>query len=267
MRLETGGSMLFPRKRILVPSFMTMLAGAAFAFTPTPEPGPEAGQAASDVQPHITNPDDRRKAAEDRFGDFQSEAFKQGILRAQQNHSARTSTQVAPLKGAPKPPSWRSIGPTNADYETNGITLNVVDSGRPRTILQDPTHLDTVYVLTAGGGLWKTTTFSQVNPTWSPLTDHLAVNWGAAAFGRSTSVLYVGTGDPFDGFPALGGMMLKSTTGGAAWSPLVNMPGASTVRDVKVDTSASRDIILVATDVGLFRSTDAGASYSIVLSV
>jgi len=42
----------------------------------------------------------------------------------------------------------------------------------------------------------------------------------------------------------------------------VDLVNAMSVRDVKVDTSASQDIVLVATDFGLFRSTDGGLSYA-----
>jgi hypothetical protein len=159
-------------------------------------------------------------------------------------------------------PTWVNIGPTNAAFETNGVTLNVVDSGRARTILPDPADQNTVYLLTAGGGLWKTTNFLQTNPTWTPMTDNLfTTGGGSVAFGRTSNILYLGLGDPFDSFALAGGIMVTSSDGGNTWSAPMNLSNASQVRDVKVDTSGGSDIVLVATNVGLFRSTNGGASY------
>src|SRR5215470_16174238 len=74
---------------------------------------------------------------------------------------------------APSGPTWIPIGPTGADYEQNAsFTGHVRDSGRARTILPHPTDPNTLYFLTSGGGLWKTTNFESGNTTWTPLTDN-----------------------------------------------------------------------------------------------
>ena len=170
------------------------------------------------------------------------------------------------MPGAQEPqgvPIWTPLGPTQAKYQTNGVTLKVSDSGRIRTILPHPTDADTLYVLTSGGGLWKTTTFTHTNPRWEAKTDALiSTTGGSVAFGRNPETLYLGIGDPFDVRGLIAGVMVKSTDGGNSWSPFVNLPGAGSVRDVKVDTSGPNDIVLVATDAGLFRSADSGATYS-----
>ena len=56
--------------------------------------------------------------------------------------------------------------------------------------------------------------------------------------------------------------MVKSKNGGVSWAPLIELGNAVSVRDVKVDTSTNRDIVLVATDNGLYRSADEGATYA-----
>ena len=64
-------------------------------------------------------------------------------------------------------PKWVSIGPAGADYEQNGsFTGHVGDSGRARTILPHPTNPDIVYVLTSGGGLWRTNNWQSSETTW-----------------------------------------------------------------------------------------------------
>ena len=159
-------------------------------------------------------------------------------------------------------PSWHSIGPRTSKYSYNGVFIDGVDSGRMRNILVDPSNANRVYVLTSGGGLWKTENFSAAHPTWKVLTDAvISTSGGSAALGRNANTIYLGVGDPFDVYPTLAGVMVKSTDGGRSWSPFVILPGATAIRDVKVDTSGSNDVVLVATDVGLYRSTDGGATY------
>ncbi len=210
---------------------------------------------------------DRVTAYAERFGDFASESRKVALLADGLRQAALFGTQ---LPGSSPPigtPVWRSLGPTQAKYETNGLTFKVSDSGRVRRVLQDPANDDTVYVLTSGGGLWKTTTFSHVNPRWDAKTDALlTTSGGNMAFGRDARTLYIGMGDPFAAVPTLSGVMAKSTDGGDTWSPLVSLVGANTVRDVQVDTSAAIDIVLVAADGGLYRSSDAGQTYALVLA-
>lgn len=162
-------------------------------------------------------------------------------------------------------PRWVSIGPTGADYEQNGSFTGLVrDSGRARTVLPHPTNPDIVYFLTSGGGLWRTNNWRSEHTTWTPLTDLLpTTGGGAVAFGRNPNTLYLGLGDPYDQI-AVGGAMTKSTNGGVLWSAVVELGTAVSVRDVQVDTSTTRDIVLVATDSGLYRSADSGATYAAI---
>ncbi len=157
---------------------------------------------------------------------------------------------------------WVNIGPTKNDYIQNGVTLHVTDSGRMRTILINPENPDIVFLLTSSGGLWKTENFSSPHPHWTPKTDStFTTSGGAAAFGRTPQTLYVGLGDPFQGASA-GGFMIKSTNGGDTFGDPIPLPNVFTIRDVKVDTSGPKDTVLVATDFGLYTSTDSGATYN-----
>lgn len=172
---------------------------------------------------------------------------------------------AAPL--APGIPAWFSIGPTKSNHIQNGVLRTVVDSGRMRTILPHPSDPNILYLLTSSGGLWKTTDFLMNKPHWTSKTDFVATtSGGAAAFGRDPNTIYLGLGDPFDGNAAAGAYVLKSTDGGDTWSPAVRLTlgstSAASVRDIKIDTSGSQDVVLVATDFGLFRSTDGGATFS-----
>jgi subtilisin-like proprotein convertase family protein len=209
----------------------------------------------------------------ERMGGDLSPEFKQRLFQEAAKERAKYPA-FFPAPGGPElfaavgGTVWSSLGPTTAAFTQNGITLNKVDSGRPRVILPDTadTTGNTVYVLAAGGGLWKTTNFLSATPAWSALTDFVGSNMsGAAAFGRITSTIFVGSGDPFD--PGVGGFMIKSANGGTTWSAAIPLGLSSIIFDVKVDISQAQDIVLVGTNAGLYRSVDGGTSYSSVASL
>jgi hypothetical protein len=183
-------------------------------------------------------------------------AFRATAVREGRAHSARKNARG---------PRWVSIGPDGADFDQNGsFTGHEVDSGRARVILPHPVDPNIVYFLTSGGGLWRTNNWTSSNTTWRPLTDDLpTTGGGSVAFGRDPNTLYLGTGDFVDVIN-VGGAMTKSTNGGNSWGPLTELGTAVSVRDVKVDTSTTRDIVLVATDSGMYRSADNGNTYAAI---
>jgi photosystem II stability/assembly factor-like uncharacterized protein len=165
--------------------------------------------------------------------------------------------------------AWVSLGPTDAPQEFNFFKIDSVDSGRPNAIVVDPRDPNVVYIATSGGGVWKTYNFNaSAGPTWIPTTDTLAnLAVGALAIDADhPDTLYLGNGDFIDGS---GNTMLKSTNGGGTWSEPVVLEGAysaglkATVGSIR-QIQVSGDVVLVATDAGLFRSADAGATYTLV---
>ena len=174
--------------------------------------------------------------------------------------------------------SWISLGPNNANFQWNGQLYASNDSGRVQDIAVDPRDSDVVYVAASAGGLWKTYNFfsaADERPSWHPVFDITGnVSIGAVALDpQSLDTVYVGMGDPFD--PTTGGRVAKSTDSGSTWTLGAQLTGtypaaaggrtesAVTTRAIAVDpTSSSR--VLVSTEVGLFRSTDGGATFSLV---
>ncbi|MCA1664572.1 MAG: glycoside hydrolase, partial [Myxococcales bacterium] len=189
--------------------------------------------------------------------------------------------RYARLGGAPIPQAtgvpgltWVNSGPADAAYEFNFSGVYGVDSGRPTAIVVDPRDPNVVYDAVSGGGVWKTYNFvtGYPTPTWIPVGDalpNLAV--GALAIDQSApDTVYLATGDSFD----IGGnQVFKSTDGGATWGAPVALsgtaPGTATtfrpaaIRDLRVDPENGMNVLL-ASDQGLFRSTDAGATFSYV---
>lgn len=157
-----------------------------------------------------------------------------------------------------------NLGPESADFEVNGPGQYFeIDSGRARQVVPHPWDKNILYLSTATGGVWKS---YDAGDGWEPITDALGTTAiGALAMDPSNpDILYLGFGDPFD-VPQPG--LVKSSDGGATWSQPVQLVtvgdqsrSSSIIPDLKVDPRNSA-VVLAATDVGLFRSVDAGASW------
>ncbi len=163
---------------------------------------------------------------------------------------------------------WDNLGPANTQSEYNGSHYVANDTGRPTAIRVDPANPDVVYVAVSGGGLWKASNFTTGQPDWKPLTDNLGVlALGAMDIDPTDPLtLYIGTGDAFD---EQGGSVVKSSDGGLTWGPAVQLVAetpvgsipAGSIRSIAVDPANSQ-VVLAATDAGLFRSIDGGTSFA-----
>ena len=217
---------------------------------------PRGRQAARAIEEGVRTPEDRLRILET----ARSEARRWGL-----SNVADGPVRAARIPGT----AWVNLGPSSADFETNGVTYFKVDSGRPRTILVHPTNPDIVYLATSGGGVWKTfdataAIDATIGPHWMPITETIgSLSIGAMAMspGNPDSLL-LGLGDPFDvqvpGF-------FHSDDGGATWQGSVVLsatyPGylplqATSVRDIAFDETG--EVVLAATDAGLFRSIEGG---------
>lgn len=215
---------------------------------------PRGRQAARAIEEGVRTPEDRLRILEA----ARSEARRWGLATGGPAQAARVAGNA-----------WVNLGPRTANFEVNGVKYFKVDSGRPRTILVHPANPDILYMATSGGGVWKTfdatAPIDATNgPHWSPITETLgSLSIGAMAMSPANpDSLLLGLGDPFDvqvpGF-------FHSDDGGASWQgPAIlsgTYPGflplqASSVREIAYD--ASGQVVLAATDVGLFRSVEGG---------
>jgi len=185
------------------------------------------------------------------------------ILRATQSQSVAMSL----LGGGFVPLGPAGLLPQDG-FWTSGQQL---DAGRVSNIALHPSDPNTWYAATAGGGVWKTT---NAGASWLPLTDaQCTQNTGAVALDpKNPQIVYVGTGELDTG--SFGCGILKSIDAGFTWSTVLpdalrsvaNFANSSGVIYVdSVTANTPNGVVLMGTNVGVFRSTDAGGSWTKVL--
>ncbi|WP_345304562.1 hypothetical protein, partial [Lysobacter hankyongensis] len=152
---------------------------------------------------------------------------------------------------------WTNLGPTKANSSiAGGSVLSVTDTGRVVAVETHPANPNIIYAAFSGGGLWKT---MDAGASWQAKTETLgSLSVGTVALDpNNPDTLYLGLGHAFNG-TGLG--IVKMTQGGDVWQEPVLLGDSTSVRSILVAPSNS-NIVLAATDRGLFRSTDAGKTY------
>jgi hypothetical protein len=149
--------------------------------------------------------------------------------------------------------TWTALGPGNI-------------GGRTRAILIHPTTPSTMWAAGVAGGIWKST---DGGASWVPKADllvNIAVN-SMILDPRNPNVLYAGTGEGFfnaDGVRGAG--ILTSTDGGETWAQLPSTTTSDFYYVQKIVMSkGSSQRIYAATRTGVFRTNDAGGSWTKVL--
>lgn len=192
----------------------------------------------------------------------------------------RALDQARAMQRAFQDNPWQSIGPAplleeyqNHDPNT-GNEVRTTASGRMTGIAFDPNNANTLYVATAGGGVWKSTnkgaSFTSITAS-RPEFAYASV----AVDPANSNVIYAGTGD-LTGY--YGNGILKSTDGGNNWTLLGTAEfGANAVVQIIIDPGNSNRIFAATgwaaqrpaknepPGKGVFRSTDGGATWQKVL--
>ncbi len=195
--------------------------------------------------------------------------------------------------------SWHLVGPTTATspapvtYSGRATTV----SGRVTAIaVSDSCDQNTcrIWVGAAGGGIWVTDNGLDPAPTWHSSSSGLASNAiGSIALDPNDdtgATLYVGTGEPNGSSDSEAGVGLyKSTDFGATWKLVTGSVAASKDRSIgaiAVDPADPKHIFIGtdvarhgasavnggrftppgAPQVGLYESTDGGATFKLVFS-
>ncbi|MFH2141316.1 MAG: T9SS type A sorting domain-containing protein [Bacteroidota bacterium] len=133
-------------------------------------------------------------------------------------------------------------------------------NGRINAVTVDPSNSNVIYVAAPSGGEWKT---NDGGTTWNTTFDNqLIIGASAIAIDPSNSdIVYVGTGDR-DASHTMGIGIVKSSDGGASWNNtgLYYPINGLNVNKILINPD-NTNIILAATDQGIFKSEDAAASW------
>ncbi len=167
---------------------------------------------------------------------------------------------AAPMAAA----SWRWLGPNCMHNGQTYGSARVDVVGRVSAIAVDPTNSAHLLVSGAGGGVWQS---FDSGASWSPRTDDApTLTVGAIAFDPAhPATVYVGTGEG-NWYSRWGAGILRSTDGGTSFTLLAGAPFVGQgFYDLVVDPTDSMRIF-AATNGGLYRSLDAGATWANVVS-
>lgn len=178
--------------------------------------------------------------------EYATQVDSDGYITERLNH------EVPSYVKSPTSP-WQEVGPWDYDHE-QAMEFEVQSPGSTHvyTVEQSPVNPNLVYAGTATAGLWKST---DKGLNWTLVTRSLNVNsvYAIALDPVNQNIVYFGEGN---------GKLWKSVDAGANWA----MTGDANFQSMNTWTRDLRFIgtntLLAATDDGLFRSSDAGATWT-----
>ncbi|MEO8151244.1 MAG: PKD domain-containing protein [Bacteroidia bacterium] len=156
--------------------------------------------------------------------------------------------------------NWAQTGPIQFPVNISGQIHGI---GRTTQIKFHPTDSMIMYSTSASGGLFKST---DNGLTWAILGTDLLPNLQCASVCidyTNDSVLYLGTGDPNYYGQSYG--IYKSTDGGLSWFPSNTTIGNRMALEILLSPYNHNELI-VATDNGIWKSYNAGQTWSSKLS-
>ncbi len=198
---------------------------------------------------------------------YGSEEKELSELRAKAVRAAANMIPNNPGTDSPTPPSpgssnWVQLGPMAIPNGQTYGGARVLVTGRITSIEVDPTTVNTMYVGTAQGGIWKTT---DGGDNWIPTSDHtISLAIGALVMDPTNHlILYAGTGEGnFSGDSYYGNGILKTTDGGNTWTLHAETTFAG-VRFCRLAINPSNPtIIFAASSLGIYKSTNGGSTWS-----
>ncbi|MBK6347959.1 MAG: hypothetical protein IPF68_18865 [Bacteroidales bacterium] len=152
--------------------------------------------------------------------------------------------------------NWSVSGPTQYFINNTGQPTGM---GRINAIAFHPTDVNTIFVGSPSGGIWKTT---NSGGSWENLAGNLPKGVSSIlVHPTNPDIIYIGTGDR-DGGDAPGIGVFKSVNGGITWTQINNTMGNVIVGDMLMHPS-DPEIIIAATSTGIYKTTNGGAIWSL----
>ncbi len=223
------------------------------------------------------------------------------IAFAQQQQSLKDAKKLLKKQGVKFPKPWDEIGPSTLNVDTFGTQTYGVDtqwSGRVTALATGKPCKENeckVYLGAAGGGLWRADNALSSHPNWKNISDGEidSTSIGAILVDPTDSTqktIYVGTGEPNGSGDSEAGIGLyKSTNGGNNWTVLTGSQAVAKDRGIgaiAVDPSNPQHLLMGTTvarhglssnsggrytpagapPIGLYESTDGGATWTLAYS-
>jgi hypothetical protein len=233
--------------------------------------------------------------------DYENRAYPEASVAAAETQAAIAAAKKVKLRGSKFPKEWEQVGNGTLNVDTLGTQsfLRPTEwSGRVSAMQVDTKHCDEgacrLYIGAAGGGVWVTNDALAPDPVWKEQNEGLdSLSIGSLLIDPTDAggqTLYVGTGEPNGASENEAGLGLyKSTDGANHWSLV---PGSVAVAKdraigtIAVDANDARHLFIGtavarhgasavfggrytppnAPTIGLYESTDGGASFHLVLS-
>jgi hypothetical protein len=180
-------------------------------------------------------------------------------LREVEKYRAAKQQQSGPMRSlisGLQTGTWESIAQTSSNGEYDGI-------GRVNCVAFHPTDVNIFYAGTPGGGIWKTT---DGGSTWVPLSDNIAQTGVTSIVVDPVdpNIIYIGTGDGYGNLDVKGIGVLKSINGGATWQTtgLSWVTSQQNVVSAMEMSPTNTSVLVAATTAGLYKTTDAGATWT-----
>jgi photosystem II stability/assembly factor-like uncharacterized protein len=153
---------------------------------------------------------------------------------------------------------WRNVGPSNF-------------MGRVSDVQGIPSPSKTLYIASAGGGIWKS---NNNGISWRPIFDDKdVVAMGMLAIAPTdTNIIYAGTGEPNSrNTIEPGNGIYKSTDGGLHWTH-IGLVNSQHIGRIQVDPRNANTVYVAALgpawkaggERGLYRTTDGGATWKLI---
>ncbi len=192
--------------------------------------------------------------------------FPDGIFHTEKYSEAFAAMRLSSQWRGERSPTWEGIGPKNIGGRTLCLAVNPLDT-------------NILWLGSASGGIWKSTTGGRGASAWQYVETGFPV-LGVSALALepgNPNVMYAGTGEVYNvensqpnvairttrGTYGIG--ILKSTDGGLSWQKSLDWSYGELrgVQDIKINPLRPATVF-AATSEGLLRSWDAGGTWHIV---